>query len=191
MMEVYTDGACGKDGRGGWAYVIDVPGGPVLEFSGSEPNSTNNKMEMMAVIQALKAHPGKNMLIYSDSQYVVYGATRWIEGWVARDWYTADGKPVKNREYWEAIMNLMGGRKVQFQWVKGHADNDLNNRADRLAQFAARGEEATAKRETRKSEMTYRGKKLHLLTKTELIEALEDIGKKYTELVAEKRQVRL
>lgn len=144
-MEIYTDGGCsGNPGPGGWAFVARAPGG-LHEESGSDPGTTNNKMELTAVIRALKylsAFPGldkdEESVIHTDSQYVKNGITVWIRTWKKNGWRTSGKDPVKNRELWEELDGLASGMKLAWAWVKGHAGNELNERCDELVGIAMR-----------------------------------------------------
>lgn len=140
-MIVYTDGSVTKAGVGGWAYVIPELS---VEMSGMVEEATNNTMELQAVIEVLLAYPAEDITIISDSQYVVLGASSWVEGWRRNNWMTLEGKPVKNPEHWQALVRAERGdgqRTVLYKWVKGHAFNEGNERADELAQAAARGKD--------------------------------------------------
>jgi ribonuclease HI len=135
-IEIYTDGACkGNPGPGGWGVLLKS-NGTEKELFGGELNTTNNRMEMMAVIQALEAlkRPCKVML-HLDSKYVLQGITEWIHGWKARGWRTASKEPVKNVELWQRLDALvaMGGHDIEWCWVKGHSGHPGNERADLLA----------------------------------------------------------
>ena len=135
-IEIYTDGACkGNPGPGGWGVLLKSEG-TEKELFGGEPNTTNNRMEMMAVIQALEAlkRPCK-VRLYLDSKYVLQGITEWIHGWKARGWRTASKEPVKNVELWQRLDALVatGGHQIDWRWVKGHAGVPGNERADALA----------------------------------------------------------
>lgn len=141
MMEqitIYTDGACsGNPGPGGWGAILlynDI----IKELSGGNPNTTNNIMEMTAVIEALKALKKPcNVNLYSDSAYVVNAFLQhWIDGWQRNNWKTSDKKDVKNKELWLELINLTKIHNITFHKVKGHADNELNNRCDELARNA-------------------------------------------------------
>lgn len=135
QVMIYTDGACsGNPGPGGWGAVLKY-GEHEKELSGSEALTTNNRMELTGVIEALKClKQACNVEIYSDSKYVVDGITKgWAEGWRKRGWKKADKTPAKNPELWEALLNLLEQHTVTFHWVKGHADNAYNNRCDELA----------------------------------------------------------
>jgi len=133
---VYTDGSClGNPGRGGWAWA--VPGGPYA--SGAEASTTNQRMEIMAVLRALESVPGPLMVV-SDSAYVVNCfRDRWWEGWRRRAWRNAAGKPVANRDLWEPLLAqaLDPARPVRFGKVKGHSGDPMNDRVDQLATEAA------------------------------------------------------
>ncbi len=134
IIDIYTDGACsGNPGPGGWGALL-LSGKHKKEICGGELETTNNRMEMMAVIKALsliKKHAQVN--IYTDSKYVLQGVNEWLEGWKARGWKTASKKPVKNQDLWQEIDKLISSHKVNFIWVKGHAGNEGNERADELA----------------------------------------------------------
>ena len=134
-ITIYTDGACsGNPGPGGWGSIL-MMGENKKEISGGSPNTTNNIMELTAVIEALKLlkRPCK-VNVYSDSAYVVNAFTQnWIYGWMKKNWKTADGTPVKNKELWQELYSLTKVHDVTFNKVKGHADNEFNNRCDELA----------------------------------------------------------
>lgn len=132
---MYTDGACsGNPGPGGWGAILRW-NGHEKELSGGEAETTNNRMEMMAVIKGLEALKQKRaeVTIYTDSKYVLQGATEWLEGWKARCWKGANKKPVKNQDLWERIDSLIQQHSVKFIWVKGHAGHEMNERVDKLA----------------------------------------------------------
>ncbi|MCB1581325.1 MAG: ribonuclease HI [Alphaproteobacteria bacterium] len=131
---MYTDGACsGNPGPGGWGAVMRW-NGHEKELCGGEAETTNNRMEMMAVIQALKAIKGHPKIeIYTDSKYVMQGITEWLDGWKARGWKTAGKKPVKNVDLWQRMDELVSRHDVTFHWVKGHDGHPENERADSLA----------------------------------------------------------
>ena len=136
-VEIFTDGACsGNPGPGGWGAVLRH-GEVVRELSGGDPSTTNNRMEMMAAIQALKAlkRPCKVKLT-TDSTYVRDGITKWLHGWRRNGWKTADKKPVKNVELWQALVEAAAPHQVDWLWVKGHAGHPENERADELARAA-------------------------------------------------------
>lgn len=133
-LTVYADGACkGNPGPGGWgALLIGVDG--ERELCGGEASTTNNRMEMTAVIQAMAAAPeGSAIALYTDSRYVQQGMTDWIHGWKRRGWRTADGKPVKNIDLWQALEREAGRHQVSWHWVRGHNGDPGNERADALA----------------------------------------------------------
>lgn len=135
---IYTDGACsGNPGPGGWAAVL-IYNGKEKEISGGNKNTTNNIMEITAVVEGLKAlkYPCE-VELYSDSAYVVNTFTQgWIFNWMQKGWKTASGDPVKNKELWQELYSLTKIHKVTFNKVKGHADNHYNNRCDELARDA-------------------------------------------------------
>ena len=135
---IFTDGAClGNPGPGGYAAVVTIAGEEQV-LVGGDKTTTNNKMEMMAAIKALEAVPhGFPIVLHSDSQYVIKGATQWLKGWKARGWRKADGKPVLNQDLWMQIDALMLGRKIAWKWVKGHAGHPGNERVDGLANSEA------------------------------------------------------
>lgn len=135
-IEIYTDGGCtGNPGIGGWAFVMSADGKPVTEQSGGSSFTTNNKMELTAVINALKAcliADAEKIIINTDSQYVKNGITSWIINWKKNGWKTAAKKPVKNQELWIELDKLNSQLPVIWQWVKGHAGIELNERCDFL-----------------------------------------------------------
>lgn len=134
-VTVYTDGSCiGNPGAGGWAWAISKD----KYACGSGGHTTNNRMEIMAVLEALRAHPGEDMTIYSDSKYVVDCLTqRWFVKWQRNDWTTSSRTPVLNRELWQAMIEQLRGREVRMVWVRGHAGDVMNNFVDGLARRAA------------------------------------------------------
>ncbi len=134
-IKIYTDGACsGNPGPGGWG-VLMIWGEHEKELCGGESGTTNNRMEMMAVIQALDAVKNKAVPIdlYTDSKYVMDGINEWLAGWKARGWKTAAKKPVKNQDLWMLIDSAVSEHNVTFHWVKGHNGHPENERADELA----------------------------------------------------------
>ena len=134
-VTIYTDGACsGNPGAGGWGAIL-MCDGKKKEFSGFDPETTNNKMELTAVIVALtKLKKPCNVELYSDSAYVVNALNQgWLENWKTNGWRGSDKKPVKNIELWQELDKLLGVHDVKFIKVKGHADNEYNNRCDALA----------------------------------------------------------
>lgn len=134
MIEIYTDGACkGNPGIGGWGAWIIFEGNE-KELFGSEQMTTNNRMELTGVIKALEAlKRPSDVTVFTDSVYVQKGMTEWIKGWKARGWRTADKKPVKNDDLWKQLDCLATQHNINWQWVKGHAGNVGNDRADMLA----------------------------------------------------------
>ena len=134
IVDVYTDGACkGNPGRGGWGALLRFRG-QEKELYGGEALTTNNRMELLAVIKALEAlsRPCKAR-VHTDSQYVQKGISEWIHNWKRRGWRTADKKPVKNVDLWQQLDALAGQHQVEWVWVKGHAGHEENERADQLA----------------------------------------------------------
>jgi ribonuclease HI len=134
LVVIYADGACkGNPGPGGWGAWISM-GGHSKELCGGEPVTTNNRMELMAVIRALQAlKRACNVKVYTDSVYVQKGMTEWIEGWKKRGWRTADKKPVKNDDLWQELDSIAQQHQIEWLWVKGHAGDAGNERADALA----------------------------------------------------------
>ena len=134
---IYTDGACsGNPGPGGWGSVL-MYRGHRRELSGGEKETTNNRMEMMAVIAALDSlKRACRIVLYTDSTYVMKGMTEWLEGWKARNWKTAAKKPVKNVDLWERLDAAVARHHVEWKWVKGHSGVPENERADELARTA-------------------------------------------------------
>lgn len=139
-MTIYTDGGCiGNPGVGGWAYVLEADGVFEKEASGYHADTTNNKMELTAVIEALKAAKelgAVHITLYTDSQYVKNGITSWIKKWKVNGWKTANKAPVKNKEYWITLDELQSILNVTFSWVKGHAGIPGNERCDELVGLA-------------------------------------------------------
>ena len=133
-VTIYTDGACkGNPGPGGWGAWLSWAGHE-KELFGGEATTTNNRMELTAVIEALSSLKRKvPVALYTDSEYVKNGITTWIHNWKRRGWRTADGKPVKNEELWRRLDELVAGHRVSWHWVKGHAGDPGNERADALA----------------------------------------------------------
>ncbi len=133
---IYTDGACkGNPGPGGWGALL-IEGGVEKELFGGELGTTNNRMEMTAVIEALSAVPQPSLVtLHLDSEYVLKGITEWIHGWKARGWRTAAKQPVKNVDLWQKLDSVVAGskHKIDWRWVKGHAGDPGNERADGLA----------------------------------------------------------
>jgi ribonuclease HI len=131
---IYSDGACkGNPGTGGWGALL-VSGGHRKEISGGEANTTNNRMEMTAVIRALESLKRPSTVeVHTDSQYVQKGISEWMPGWKRRNWRTADGKPVKNQDLWLQLDALSQLHRIEWKWVRGHAGHPENERADALA----------------------------------------------------------
>ena len=134
-VTLYTDGACsGNPGPGGWGAILEYKGHEA-EFSGGEENTTNNRMELTAVIQGLKALKEPcTVELYSDSKYVIDALEKgWAEGWQKRGWIKSDKKPALNPDLWETLLELSRVHTLRYHWIKGHADNPKNNRCDELA----------------------------------------------------------
>ncbi len=133
--KIYTDGACsGNPGKGGWAAIILSEKSSQSGISGSSNNTTNNRMELMAPIMALKKIKKKSeIMIYTDSKYVKDGITDWIKKWKLNNWKNANKKPVKNKDLWIKLDNLCRKHIVNWKWVKAHAGNKFNNLVDELA----------------------------------------------------------
>jgi ribonuclease HI len=134
MMELYTDGGCEPNpGLGAWAWVR-VDGSVTVEDCGSEPDTTNNRMELRAVIEGLNALPtsGIRVVVYSDSRYVIDGASKWVHNWKRRDWRTKTKQPVKNQDLWMALDTASSRHVVTWRWCKGHAGVAFNERCDEL-----------------------------------------------------------
>ncbi|MDR6853229.1 ribonuclease HI [Sphingomonas sp. BE123] len=138
LVEIATDGACkGNPGRGGWGVLLRA-GTVEKELSGGEAHTTNNRMELMAAIQGLKAlNKPCRVKLSTDSRYVMDGLTKWIKGWQRNGWKTADKKPVKNSDLWIELLDAAKPHRIEWQWVKGHAGHPDNERADQLASEAA------------------------------------------------------
>lgn len=137
-VEIWTDGACkGNPGPGGWGVLLRQ-GPHEKTLFGGEAETTNNRMELMAVIQALGALKRPcSVVIHTDSKYVQKGMTEWLSNWKRRGWRTADNKPVKNADLWQALDDLAQRHELRWQWVKGHAGDPGNERADTLANQGA------------------------------------------------------
>ena len=145
-IDLYTDGACsGNPGAGGYGAILIYRGGE-REISGGEPSTTNNRMEIYAVIAGLRCLKEKcKVNIYSDSAYTVNAFNQhWIDNWIKSGWKKADGKPVLNAELWQELYSLVRQHEVRFIKVKGHADNEYNNRCDALARAAIKNMNASA-----------------------------------------------
>lgn len=133
MLQIWTDGACLKNpGPGGWAWMIHG-----IVHSGGEAHTTNNRMELMGIIEALEKNPGFPVQIFSDSNYCCQAINDWLPGWIARDYRKANGDPVANADLMRRLSAAMQGRKVQAQWVKGHAGIPENEKVDRAASLMA------------------------------------------------------
>ncbi len=136
-VELHTDGACsGNPGPGGWGALLRF-GGREKTLSGGQAMTTNNQMELMAVIQGLEhLKRGCELDLFTDSTYVLKGATEWMPGWKVKNWKNSSGKPVKNQQLWERLDAAMQRHKISWHWVKGHSGNVDNERADELARMA-------------------------------------------------------
>jgi ribonuclease HI len=140
VVDIYTDGACrGNPGPGGWAAVLSA-GGREKEIFGAQPLTTNNRMELQAVIEALAALKRPlQVRLYTDSQYVRRGILEWLPQWKARGWKTADRKPVKNQDLWQQLETAAARHRIEWHWVPGHAGVPGNKRCDALANAAIDG----------------------------------------------------
>ena len=138
MIKIYTDGSClSNPGNGGWAAIILIDK-KKIHIKGSKKNSTNNQMELLAPIKALKKIPKEsNVQIFTDSKYVKSGITEWIHNWKKNGWKTANKQPVKNKELWTELDNLTNEFKIKWSWVKSHSNNALNNEVDLIARKEA------------------------------------------------------
>ena len=139
MIEIYTDGSCLENpGNGGWAAIINDDG-KIEKISGSEKHTTNNRMELMAPIEALgKINKKKKVKIFTDSQYVKMGITNWIHNWIKNNWQTSKKEDVKNKDLWLNLYKLTQSLDIEWHWVKAHAGNTLNEEVDALAKDAAK-----------------------------------------------------
>jgi len=138
-VELFTDGACsGNPGPGGWGFLLRHPKtGKLIERSGGDPMTTNNRMELGAVIEGLTVLTRPSIVeLYSDSQYVLKGLKEWMAGWKKKGWKTASKQPVKNVDLWKRLDELSRGHDVRFHWVRGHAGHPENERVDELAVMA-------------------------------------------------------
>jgi ribonuclease HI len=133
-VEIYTDGACrGNPGPGGWGALL-LAGKHRKTLHGGEPETTNNRMELMAAIEALNALKGpRNVVLHTDSKYVMHGITEWMDNWKKRGWKTSNKKPVKNQDLWMLLDEAIARHEIQWKWVKGHDGNAGNEEADELA----------------------------------------------------------
>ena len=139
MIKIYTDGSCIQNpGNGGWAAIILI-NNEKKAISGFKKNTTNNQMELMAAIEALKKIPiGEEVQIYTDSKYVKMGITEWIKKWSQNNWKTSSKKKVKNLELWKELSSISKKHKIKWLWIKGHAGNQINEEVDALAKKAAK-----------------------------------------------------
>jgi ribonuclease HI len=135
--KIFCDGACaGNPGPGGWGCIVEIDG-TRREYSGGRARTTNNQMELQALIEALKSVPtGTRVQIVTDSEYVSKGISSWLRGWIRNGWKTASKQPVKNREQWQELNDLLGARPHRVEWVRGHAGHPENERCDELARAA-------------------------------------------------------
>jgi ribonuclease HI len=141
QITIYTDGGCDKNpgGTGGWAYLI-TNGEKTVEKNGREEDTTNNRMELTAAIEALKALTrSSEVQVYTDSQYLSRGITEWIDGWIRHGWRLKDGSPVKNAGLWQELLTFCTRHRVHWNWVKGHGTDPNNIRVDKLVQEAIKG----------------------------------------------------
>ena len=138
MIKIYTDGSClGNPGNGGWAAII-IEDEKKTRIKGSKKHTTNNQMELLAPIKALKKIPkGSNVQIFTDSTYVKSGITEWIHNWKKNGWITANKQPVKNKELWTELDLMTSEFEIKWSWVKGHSSDKLNNEVDLIARVAA------------------------------------------------------
>ena len=137
LVEIFTDGACsGNPGPGGYGAILKF-GKDTKEISGFSMETTNNRMEMTAIIEALKLlkRPCK-IRLFTDSSYVVKGMTQWVNGWIMRNWINSSKKPVRNRDLWEKLLMLSKSHDIEWKWIKGHDGHQENERCDRLARMA-------------------------------------------------------
>jgi ribonuclease HI len=137
QVDIYTDGACrGNPGPGGWAALL-VCGGERKELSGAERATTNNRMELCAAIEGLSALKRRCAVsLYTDSKYVLQGATEWLPNWKSRGWRTAAREPVKNQDLWLKLDSVAAGQDIEWHWVKGHSGHEENEYVDQLANMA-------------------------------------------------------
>ena len=138
MIKIYTDGSCIQNpGNGGWAAIMLI-NNEKKSISGFKKNTTNNRMELMAAIEALKKIPiGEEVQIYTDSKYVKMGITEWIKKWSQNNWKTSSKKKVKNLELWKELSSISKKHKIKWLWIKGHAGDPINEEVDTLAKKAA------------------------------------------------------
>ena len=138
MIKIYTDGSClGNPGNGGWAAII-IDDNKKIRIKGSKKDTTNNQMELLAPIKALKKIPkGSSVQIFTDSKYVKSGITEWIHNWKKNGWKTANKQPVKNKDLWTELDLMTSEFEIKWSWVKGHSTDKLNNEVDLIAREAA------------------------------------------------------
>ena len=138
MIKIYTDGSClGNPGNGGWAAII-IDDEKKTRIKGNKKNTTNNQMELLAPIKALKKIPkGSNVQIFTDSKYVKSGITEWIHNWKKNGWKTKNNQPVKNKDLWTELDQMTNEFQIKWSWVKGHSTDVLNNEVDLIAREAA------------------------------------------------------
>ena len=138
MIKIYTDGSCLKNpGNGGWAAIINI-NGKIKKISGNEKNTTNNRMELMATINALKEMSTRDLIeIFTDSKYVKNGITEWVNTWILNNWKTSKKEDVKNKDLWIELYKLNQSLNIKWNWVKAHAGEPLNEEVDMLAKKAA------------------------------------------------------
>ena len=138
MIKIYTDGSCLKNpGNGGWAAIINI-NGEIKKISGNEKNTTNNRMELMATINALKEMSTRDLIeIFTDSKYVKNGITEWVNTWILNNWKTSKKEDVKNKDLWIELYKLNQSLNIKWNWVKAHAGDPLNEEVDMLAKKAA------------------------------------------------------
>ena len=138
MIKIYTDGSClGNPGNGGWAAII-IDDEKKIQIKGSKKDTTNNQMELLAPIKALKKIPkGSNVQIFTDSKYVKSGITEWIHNWKKNGWKTSSKQPVKNKDLWTELDQMTNEFQIKWSWVKGHSTDVLNNEVDLIAREAA------------------------------------------------------
>ncbi len=138
MIKIYTDGSClGNPGNGGWAAII-IENEKRIQIKGSKKDTTNNRMELLAPIEALKNIPkGTKVQIFTDSKYVKSGITEWIHNWKKNDWKTTNKQPVKNKDLWNELDLMNNEFDIKWTWVKGHSSDKLNNEVDLIARKAA------------------------------------------------------
>ena len=139
MLKIYTDGSClGNPGNGGWAAII-IDDKKKIQIKGSKKDTTNNQMELLAPIKALKKIPkGSNVQIFTDSKYVKSGITEWIHNWKKNGWKTASKQPVKNKDLWTELDQMTNEFQIKWSWVKGHSTDVLNNEVDLIAREVAK-----------------------------------------------------